>query len=143
MKMRHHPHIIGINRLAASLALAVALAACSGNKEEKVEANIFPANYKDEVLRMMPQILEDSEQIRDTGITEPALTTGRTQVYFVCVRMNSRDFNKKYTGIKDRIGYFFGGQLNQFVEATPEQCGRAAYKPFPELEKLCFRGKCT
>jgi len=28
------------------------------------------------------------------------------------------------------------------VEATKEQCGNAAYKPFPELEKLCQAKKC-
>jgi len=28
------------------------------------------------------------------------------------------------------------------VEATKEQCGNAAYKPFPELEKYCFASKC-
>ena len=43
-----------------------------------------------------------------------------------------------YTGSKDRIAYFYGGHLNQLVEATKEQCGNAAYKPFPELEKLCL-----
>ena len=41
-------------------------------------------------------------------------------------------------GSKDRIAYFFGGHLNQLIEASTEQCGNAAYKPFPELEKLCL-----
>ena len=49
---------------------------------------------------------------------------------------------RQYTGAKDRIGYFFGGHLNQLVDATKEQCGNAAYKPFPELEKICLGTKC-
>jgi hypothetical protein len=38
--------------------------------------------------------------------------------------------------------YFLGGQINQFVKTTPEQCKWAAYKPFPELEKICMGEKC-
>ena len=43
-----------------------------------------------------------------------------------------------YEGSTDRIAYFYGGHLNQLIEASKEQCGNAAYKPFPELEKLCL-----
>ena len=46
--------------------------------------------------------------------------------------------SRNYAGSTDRIAYFYGGHLNQLVEATKEQCGNAAYKPFPELEKLCL-----
>jgi len=28
------------------------------------------------------------------------------------------------------------------IQASKEQCGNAAYKPFPELEKLCLATKC-
>jgi hypothetical protein len=59
------------------------------------------------------------------------------------VRSDSRNANKEYMGSKDRIGFFYGGRLNQLVEATKEQCGNAAYKPFPELEKLCQARKCV
>ena len=45
--------------------------------------------------------------------------------------------SQRIHGQQDRIGYFYGGHLNQLVEASKAQCGNAAYKPFPELEKLC------
>ena len=41
----------------------------------------------------------------------------------VCVRSDSRNASKHYTGSKDRIGYFYDGHLNQLIEATKEQCG--------------------
>jgi hypothetical protein len=58
------------------------------------------------------------------------------------VRADTRNLNKHYTGITDRVAVFYSGHLNQLVEATKEQCGNAAYKPFPELEKLCQAKKC-
>jgi hypothetical protein len=67
---------------------------------------------------------------------------GRDQRYVVCVRSDSRNASNQYTGSKDHIGYFYAGHLNQLVEATKEQCGNVAYKPFPELEKLCQAKKC-
>ena len=67
---------------------------------------------------------------------------GKEERYTVCVRANSRDPSQRYTGAKDRIAYFFGGHLNQLIDATKEQCGNAPYKPFPELEKVCLGQKC-
>jgi hypothetical protein len=31
---------------------------------------------------------------------------------------------------------YFGGEINQFVDSTAEQCGGAAYQPFPELPAM-------
>jgi hypothetical protein len=59
------------------------------------------------------------------------------------VRLDSRDVNRQYTGIKDRMAIFYGGHLNQLIDATKDQCGNAAYRPFPELEKLCQAKKCV
>jgi hypothetical protein len=58
------------------------------------------------------------------------------------VRYNARNNLHQYLGSTDRIGYFFGGHLNQLVLATKEQCGNAAYKPFPELEQICPAKSC-
>ena len=81
--------------------------------------------------------------MRNAFISDPALTAGRKdQRYTACVRYNARDANRHYMGSSDRIAYFYGGHLNQLIEATPEQCGKAAYKPFPELEKICLGTKC-
>jgi hypothetical protein len=124
--------------------LAVALAACgsdTGNKEP--DPNIVPVNYKQEIIDTLAKVLDDPTNVREAFVSEPVLRpVGRDQRYTVCVRYNARNLLREYIGVKDRIGYFYGGHLNQLVEATKEQCGNAAYKPFPELEKLCLASKC-
>ena len=136
-------------KIAASACLLSALAAgligCSSGSSQQSEENpnVFPADYKNEILLTMTNTLEDPTNIRGAFISEPVLrSAGKDERYVVCVRSDSRNANKNYTGSKDRIGYFYGGHLNQLVDATKEQCGNAAYKPFPELEKLCLAKKC-
>jgi len=127
-------------------ALAVSLIGCSGSSSKQPEENpnVFPADYKNEILLTMTNTLEDPTNIRDAFISEPALRqAGKEERYVVCVRSDSRNANRNYTGSKDRIGYFYAGHLNQLIDATKEQCGNAAYKPFPELEKLCQAKKCV
>ena len=81
--------------------------------------------------------------MRDAYISDPALSSvGKDQRYTACVRYNARE-NGDYVGSTDRFAYFYGGHLNQLIEASKEQCGNAAYKPFPELEKLCQAKKCV
>ncbi|HMA58064.1 MAG TPA: hypothetical protein VKP52_15315 [Pseudolabrys sp.] len=125
-------------------ALALSLAGCSSSSKQPEEnPNQFPADYKNEILNTMSATLEDPTNVRSAYISEPVLRpAGKDERYVVCVRSDSRNANKHYTGSKDRIGYFYGAHLNQLVEATKEQCGNAAYKPFPELEKLCQAKKC-
>ena len=128
------------------LTLAVSLIGCSGSSSKQPEENpnVFPADYKNEILLTMTNTLEDPTNIRDAFISEPALRqAGKEERYVVCVRSDSRNANRNYTGSKDRIGYFYAGHLNQLIDATKEQCGNAAYKPFPELEKLCQAKKCV
>jgi hypothetical protein len=127
------------------MAFGLALAACSSFSDpyKEPEPNIYPKNYKQEIIDTLSTDLTDPTNIRDAYITDPALSpVNKDQRYTVCVRANVRDQNRSYTGSKDRIAYFFGGHLNQLIEATAEQCGNAAYKPFPELEKLCLAKKC-
>ena len=133
-------------KLILGVGVAWALAACSGADKDPMAAdpNIVPTNYKQEILDTMTRILADPTNVRDAFISEPALTTvSKEQRYTACVRSNSRDGNSRYIGSTDRIAYFFGGHLNQLIEATPEQCAKAPYKPFPELEKLCLAKKCA
>jgi hypothetical protein len=130
-----------------AIVLVLALAGCSSSwlskKEPPVDPNLFPTNYRSEILDTMKQMLTVNTNVRDAYISAPVLTqVGSDQRYTACVRSNSRDINGEYTGDKDRIAYFWGGHLNQLVVATPEQCANAAYKPFPELEHICQAKKC-
>jgi hypothetical protein len=136
-------------KIVASVCLLSALSAgligCSSgsSKQSEESPNVLPADYKNEILLTMTNTLEDPTNIRGAFISEPVLrSAGKDERYVVCVRSDSRNANKNYTGSKDRIGYFYAGHLNQLVDATKEQCGNAAYKPFPELEKLCLAKKC-
>ena len=135
-------------RCAAKLcllsALAVSLLACSSDKKQAEEnPNVFPSDYKNEILTTLTSSLDDQTNIRSAYITDPFIRpAGKEERYVVCVRSDSRNVARHYTGITDRIGYFYNGHLNQLVDATKEQCGNIAYKPFPELEKLCQAKKC-
>ena len=118
--------------------VAAALAACSSSKEALVDPNVFPAQYKQEIADTLSRTLIDPTNIRDAFVSDPALTpVGKDQRYTACVRYSARNASRQYTGSTDRIAYFYGGHLNQLVEATKEQCGNAAYKPYPELQALC------
>ncbi len=131
-------------RLGLLSAFAMALAACSSANPPEVDPNIYPTKYKDEILYTITPVFDDPTNVRDAYVTDPVLRPiGKDQRYTVCVRSNSRSLaTRQYMGIKDRIAFFYGGHLNQLVEATKEQCGNAAYKPFPELEKLCLAKRC-
>ncbi len=127
--------------------LAIVLTACSSGdyfgKPKEVDPNIFPSDYKQEMLVTLTRVLGDPTNVRGAFISDPVLSpVGKDQRYTVCVRADSRDAALNYTGSKDRIAYFYGGHLNQLVDATKEQCDKAAYKPFPELEALCLGKSC-
>ena len=122
-------------RLCLLSALAASLIACSSDKRQAEEnPNVFPADYKNEILFTMTNTLDDPTNIRSAYITDPFVrAAGKEERFIVCVRADART---------DHVAVFYGGHLNQLVEATKEQCGNAAYKPFPELEKLCQAKKC-
>jgi hypothetical protein len=125
--------------------VAVSLASCSSDKKVPEEnPNAFPTDYKAEILTTMTASLDDPTNVRSAYISDPVLrAAGREERYVVCVRSDSRNAYKEYAGIKDRIAIFYGGHLNQLIDATKEQCGSAVYKPFPELEHLCQAKKCV
>lgn len=131
--------------LCLLMGFGLALAGCSSDSSTKEEdPNVFPKDYRNEVLATLTGLLEDPTKVRDAGITEPTLRpAGREQRYSVCVRSNSRNGARHYEGVKERIAYFYGGHLNQFVDADKGQCAGAAYKPWPELEKYCLAKNCT
>jgi hypothetical protein len=131
--------------IALSLgAAALALAACSSAQQPAVDPNLAPADYEREILNTLRGTLENPVNIREASISPPALRqVGQEQRYSVCVRFNARDVSNQYTGAKERIGWFYGGHLNQLVEATPGECAGAAYRPWPALEQLCQARKCA
>ena len=140
-----NPCLLAALASTLALALALVLAACSSDKKEPEEnPNVFPADYKSEILTTMTTMLDDPTNVRNAYISDPMLrAVVKDERYTVCVRSDSRNISRQYSGSKDRIAIFYAGHLNQLIDATKEQCGNAAYKPFPELEHLCQAKKCV
>jgi hypothetical protein len=136
------------NAAGASLlsVLMLAVAACSSdhNKAPPVDPNLYPAKYKQEIVATLSHILSDPTHVRNGLISDPALTlVDKEQRYTACVRFTERNpVTKQYGEPDTRIAYFYGGTLNQLVGAKDDQCATAAYKPFPEVEKLCLVERC-
>jgi len=127
------------------LVASIALAACSGTAEppKAAEPNVYPADFKAEVIKAFQMPQDAPSLVRNAYISDPAINPADPNSHYsVCVRFSTGNAVGRLTQNKDRIGYFYAGHLNQFVEATPEQCGKAFYKPFPELEKVCSGKGC-
>ena len=138
-----------MGKRAASLVLlsvvAAAIAACSQPTAPKGDPNVMPARYKDEIIDALRTIFSKNEtsSITNAMITDPVLRpVGSEQHYVVCVRYTAHGTVYNLTANAERIAYFYAGRLNQLVEADKEQCGNAAYKPFPELDKVCIGTGC-
>jgi hypothetical protein len=102
--------------------------------------NVYPANYKGDLLAYLRTYLNSPEHVRGAAVAPPQLkTVGPGQRYIACVRYNARDSDGKYMGVKDGAAVYVSGRLDQFLDQpkmTREICKDAAYAPFPELEKL-------
>jgi hypothetical protein len=58
----------------------------------------------------------------------PALKQfGSESRYFVCLRIDGQNVRK------EKFVVFYARLINQFVDATSEQCDAAAYQSFPEV----------
>jgi len=112
------------------LLTAGALAGCSGSgKDQAVDPNVFPANYRTQLVGFLRQSLTNRSDFRGAMISEPALkSVGPTEHYVVCVQFNPRSL------IKTKAAVYLSGQMTQFIDATAEQCANAAYQPFKELD---------
>jgi len=98
--------------------------------------NVFPDNYRAEILAYQRSFLNDPTGIRQAGITQPALKNVVSgDRYVVCVRFNAKGSTGAYTGVRDHLAIFLAGKLDQ-MGVTRELCKDAAYEPFPELERL-------
>jgi hypothetical protein len=130
------------------LGLALLIGGCSHDQGLSVaassgddsEINVYPANYKSDILGAMHAYLNDPTGIRDAGMAEPALkTVGGNTRYIVCLRFNAKKGRTDYAGTKEIAAVFIAGRFDRFVEMAHgehEECAGAAYAPFPELQKL-------
>jgi hypothetical protein len=134
-----------IANLSLLSIITAVLVACSSSKPPVQESpNIFPADYKAEILNTMSTSLDNPTNVRGAFISDPIMRrAGTEERYAVCVRADTLNAFNQYAGSKDRIAFFYAGHINQLIDATKEQCGNTPYKPFPELEHLCQAKKCV
>ena len=108
-----------------ALPFFLALAGCS--QFGKPEPNIYPANYKKDLSAYLRENSDVLVNASATYISTPALKQfGSESRFFVCLRIDGQN------GRKEKFVVFYAGLINQFVDATSEQCGAAAYESFPE-----------
>jgi hypothetical protein len=140
---------------------AVPLANCAGNGHARSDerANVYPENYRNDMIGFLHTYINDPTQVRDAAIADPVLRlvsgspdrgnspldkisrsfergTGSQERYIVCVRFNGKDRDGRYTGLKTGMAVFTGGRFERFYEQRQGPCDQADYKPFPELETL-------
>ena len=134
------PRMRRATRLAV-LLLGGLLSACAGSDGPRVETkggesvNVYPANYKPEVLAYLRNYLNDLTSVREAGITQPAIrNVGTGDRYVVCVRFSARTAGASASG-RDYMAIFLAGKLDQ-MGPTREECKAASYEPFPELERI-------
>ena len=150
----------------ALLPMAVALAACTtelGPTQSELRANwdaqnVFPQNYKTDLLAFLRTYLNNPVGIRSASVSAPVLKkAGPGERYVVCITYDARDTFGKYTGPKEAMAVFVSGKLDRFAElgrersqtgeaegeasaerqrAPREMCKDATFAPFPELEAL-------
>jgi hypothetical protein len=128
------------------LVLALTLAACANSldqlsseqhKADWAAGNVYPANYRAELIAYLRTYLNDPIGIREAAVSDPALKpAGAGERYVVCVRFNPKRSGGGYAGLKDHLVIYASGKLDRYLEAAGETCKDAAYAAFPELEQL-------
>lgn len=134
--------------------LALALGGCSsdiGPSRAELKAqwdaqNVYPQNYKTDLLAFLRTYLNDPSHVREAGLSQPALkSVGQGERFVACVRYNARTLGGHYAGAHDAAVIFVSGKLDRFLDggkhleggkAVRELCKDVAYAPFPELERL-------
>ncbi len=121
----------GIVRALAVMMLGAFCFGCSNNPNkpnEVVDSEVMPTNYRDQIASFLSTMLTDNADMRNSLLAPPVMKpVGTQQHYVACVQLNGHNQHK------DKAIIYFAGNINQFVDATPEECGGAAYGPFPEL----------
>ena len=104
--------------------------------------NVFPQNYRKDLLAFMRTYLNDPAHVREAVVSQPVLKyIGPGDRYVSCVRFNARNTDGKYQGSKEGAATFVSRKLERFFD-TPKElrqlelCKDATFAPFPELERL-------
>jgi hypothetical protein len=142
----------------AMAGLAVTLAGCASERmleehqEREERINVYPGNYRADLVAAMHTYVSDPASIRDAWVAEPTISQiGRQRRYAACVRFNARNGDGRHADSRVVLAVFSEGRFDQFIEAAAstdpasqeslsvlvkERCDAADYKRFPELEAM-------
>ena len=136
------PSVTDLGRTLLPALIALGVAGCNAEwmktYDRAKEAHTTPpVSYRADIVAFMRTYLNDPSGVRDAAVTEPELKTfDSTDRYVVCLRYNARRSGGQYAGPRDSLVLFLDGRLDRIVDNAREFCKGAAYKPFPELERL-------
>jgi hypothetical protein len=157
-------------RVLLALCLAATPTGCVSGRsrelreEREARINVYPDNYRADILAGLHSYLRDPTHIRNAYLSEPSLQqVGRQNRYAACVRFDARNSDGRYAGSRDVLAVFAGGRFDQFIDESTqlgsnqtsilkdlfgsgnepnpttilkELCGAAEYKRFAELEAM-------
>jgi len=125
--------------------LVLTLAACSSNDKAE-NPNVPPTNYKTEIIGTLRELFvsNDTASVSNAFISDPAIRPADKEPrYTACVRYTAHGISPGAIGNAVRVAYFYGGRLNQLLPAKEGECDNVAYKPFPELDRVCLGKACN
>ena len=83
--------------------------------------NVFPQNYKGDLLAFLRTYLNDPTHMRGAAVSPPQLKrVGPGDRYVACVRYNARDSDGKYAGVKDGAATYVSGKLDRFLDGPQD-----------------------
>src|SRR3982751_1192614 len=95
------------------VGLFLALAGCATGERDYsgpettrggASVNVFPENYRAEILAYQRSYLNDPSGIRSAAISQPALRkVGSIERYAACVRFNAKNATGAYAGVREHL----------------------------------------
>jgi hypothetical protein len=120
------------------LSLIFTLGACGHDLVPDSDGiNVYPTNYKAEILAAMHAYLNNPTGIRDAAISEPTIKfSGTVNRYVACLRFTPKKNVNEYGAPREIAAVFMGGRLDRFVDLPKTECTGVTYATFPELQNL-------
>jgi hypothetical protein len=120
------------------LGLTLALGACGHDLvPDGDEINVYPTNYKSDILAAMHAYLKNPTGIRDAAISEPTIkSSGTVNRYVACLRFTPKKNISEYSATREIAAVFMAGRLDRFVDLPKTECTGVTYAAFPELQNL-------
>ena len=127
-----------MRNLSMLLSLVFALSACGHNVvTDDDDINVYPTNYKSDILAAMHAYLKNPTGIRDAAISEPTIkSSGTVNRYVACLRFTPKKNASEYGGTREIAAVFMAGRLDRFVDLPKTECTGITYAAFPELQNM-------